>query len=52
MKYYFLFWKSLQNSCLKTWNGKNKNIYSSQKMLLQKLIDNTQANIGEYKQKF
>jgi len=47
----FSFGRALQNSCLKTWNGKNKNIYSSQKMLLQKLIDNTQANIGKYKQK-
>lgn len=48
----FSFGRALQHSCLKTWNGKNKNIYSSQKMLLEKLIDNTQANIGKYKQKF
>lgn len=48
----FSFGRALQYSCLKTWNGKNKNIYNSQKMLIQKLIDNTQANINKYKISF
>ena len=44
----FSFGRALQHSCLKEWNGKNKNINKSQQILLQKLIDNNKANIGKY----
>lgn len=45
----FSFGRALQHSCLKAWNGKNKNINKSQQILLQKLIDNNKANIGKYR---
>lgn len=44
----FSFGRALQDSCLKTWKGKKKYIYESQKILIDKLIDNTKASIGKY----
>jgi len=43
----FSYGRALQGSCLKTWNGKNKNIEEAQKQLIDKAKKNSLASLGQ-----
>lgn len=44
----FSYGRALQQSCLKTWLGKEENIASAQEALLARARANSQANLGKY----
>ena len=46
----FSYGRALQNSCLKTWNGKKENIKKAQKELLSRARDNSLASLGKLKE--
>ena len=46
----FSYGRALQNSCLKTWNGKKENIKKAKKELLSRARDNSLASLGKLKE--
>lgn len=44
----FSYGRALQQSCLKTWLGKDENVADAQKALLARARANSQANLGKY----
>lgn len=45
----FSFGRALQNSCVKTWQGKPENKQAAQQALIERCQANSQAQKGEYK---
>lgn len=45
----FSFGRALQNSCVKTWQGKQENYQAAQQALIQRCQANSQAQRGQYK---
>lgn len=44
----FSFGRALQQSCLKSWKGKQSNVEAAQKALLARARANAEANLGKY----
>lgn len=44
----FSYGRALQQSCLKTWLGKEENVGAAQEALLARARANSQANLGKY----
>lgn len=44
----FSYGRALQNSCVKTWAGKDENVANAQKALLERAKANSQAQLGQY----
>lgn len=44
----FSFGRALQQSCLKTWLGKEENVHAAQEALKARARANSQANLGKY----
>mmetsp|Transcript_3301 Transcript_3301/g.5790 ORF Transcript_3301/g.5790 Transcript_3301/m.5790 type:complete len:90 (-) Transcript_3301:11-280(-) len=44
----FSYGRALQQSCLKTWLGKEENVKAAQEALLARARANSMANLGKY----
>lgn len=44
----FSYGRALQNTCVKTWNGKHENTKAAQDALLERATANGQATLGKY----
>lgn len=45
----FSFGRALQNSCVKTWQGKPENLQAAQEALIERCKANSEAQLGQYK---
>jgi len=44
----FSYARALQNTCLKTWQGRPENVEKAQKALLKRAMANSMAQLGKY----